>query len=329
VSYVTRSPRRRRHEPTSDITQIDFVTACANCRARNYAIPPTDFDKAKLTAGRIIPAIATTTAAVTGLVLLEMFKILQDKPATDLRTRQVGLALNYYPSFDADNLVTFKTKDVKTKPDAVSLPEQAFDAKGDIKPEFYEVTTIVAYPEGHSVWSKIELPEGAADWKVADLKAWLSDEHKLSLTAWNLPCGEVTDSDGEKRAVSARVYPAPVAVDLRKLPSLELSKPQAMMALQKQRVGGLMMKYLSEWSRYKQLGSLPDNIPEPERSTAEMTLREILEVKGKMQLGHKRRVILDGLSCSVTRASPSAMDTDEPTEEEFDVEKLAPVLLKL
>ncbi len=104
---------------TSPPPQIDFVTACANCRARNYAIPPTDFDKAKLTAGRIIPAIATTTAAVTGLVLLEMFKILQDKPATDLRTRQVGLALNYYPSFDADNLVTFKTKDVKTKPDAV------------------------------------------------------------------------------------------------------------------------------------------------------------------------------------------------------------------
>ena len=101
--------------------QIDFVTACANCRARNYAIPPTDFDKAKLTAGRIIPAIATTTAAVTGLVLLEMFKILQDKPATDLRTRQVGLALNYYPSFDADNLVTFKTKEVKTKPDADRL----------------------------------------------------------------------------------------------------------------------------------------------------------------------------------------------------------------
>ena len=29
------------------------------------------------------------------------------------------------------------------------------------------------------------------------------------------------------------------------------------------------------------------------------------------------------------RASPSAMDTDAPNEEEFDVEKLAPVLLKL
>ena len=180
--------------------------------------------------------------------------------------------MNYYPSFDADNLVTFKTKDVKTKPDAVTLPEQAFDEKGDIKARVLRSeSTIVAYPEGHSVWSKIELPAGSADWKVSELKAWLADEHKLTLTAWNLPCGEVDGSDGEKRAVSCRVYPAPVAVDLRKLPSLELSKPQAMMALQKQRVGGLMMKYLSEWSRYKQLGSLPDNIPEPERSTAEMT----------------------------------------------------------
>jgi hypothetical protein len=31
----------------------------------------------------------------------------------------------------------------------------------------------------------------------------------------------------------------------------------------------------------------------------------------------------------VSRASPSAMDTEEGAEEDFDVEKLAPVLLKL
>ena len=97
--------------------------------------------------------------------------------ATDLRTRQVGLALNYYPSFDADNLVTFKTKEVRVKPDALSLPPEAFDAAGEVKPEFWEVSTAVAYPEGHSVWSKLECPDAAERWRLADLKRWLQEAH--------------------------------------------------------------------------------------------------------------------------------------------------------
>ncbi|KRY23477.1 Ubiquitin-like modifier-activating enzyme 1 [Trichinella patagoniensis] len=54
---------------------MEFITAASNLRAENYKIEKADFMKTKQIAGRIIPAIATTTAAVAGLVGLEFYKI--------------------------------------------------------------------------------------------------------------------------------------------------------------------------------------------------------------------------------------------------------------
>jgi len=76
---------------------IDFMHIVSNLRSLNYNIPQSDRLTVRVTAGRIIPAIATTTTSITGLVSIELWKLLQGgRPVDDFRNAFVNLGINAY-----------------------------------------------------------------------------------------------------------------------------------------------------------------------------------------------------------------------------------------
>eukprot|EP00933_Yihiella_yeosuensis_P028770 TRINITY_DN22588_c0_g1_i2.p1 TRINITY_DN22588_c0_g1~~TRINITY_DN22588_c0_g1_i2.p1 ORF type:complete len:1213 (+),score=350.78 TRINITY_DN22588_c0_g1_i2:70-3708(+) len=241
---------------------IDFITQCANLRANNYHIANSDFQKVKLVAGKIVPAIATTTAAVCGLVLFELFKLVMGKDAGAFRTRQIGLAVNTYTSFEAQEPKTFSSGVEKKVPKAEELPADAFDEKGIMKPEYILEEAYAAYPEKHSVWNKLRVPSGTLT--LQGLKDWLKTEHKLEMKNWGFVLGWKKDEDEGKEVkvpFSSQIYPIPVSIDASLLPPLEDAQGDAMKKIMGNAAipAPQKMKYLNEWKNAQKAGKLPSS----------------------------------------------------------------------
>jgi ubiquitin-activating enzyme E1 len=116
-----------------DNFHIDFIHACSNLRAENYTIQVCDRQKTKMIAGKIIPAIATTTASITGLVALQLYTLLQTNKIEFMRNVFMNLAVNLF---------------VLTEPG-----EKQVQRDSDFDPIL--LAPVKAVPEKWSVWDKI------------------------------------------------------------------------------------------------------------------------------------------------------------------------------
>ena len=73
---------------------IDFIYSSSNLRAEIFKIEKCNRIKTRLIAGKIIPAIATTTAAIVGLVSLELYTLYQTNDIKYLRNCNIILSHN-------------------------------------------------------------------------------------------------------------------------------------------------------------------------------------------------------------------------------------------
>jgi len=138
--------------------------------------------KVKLIAGKIIPALATTTAAVCGLVMIEMLKIIQDKPLDAFKDSSNSLGINGY---------------------FFSEPLQPAKAKDEFDP--IEYSQVVCYPSGFSKWNKIRIKCEQANPTLSNfLEAFSMATEGRTLTSLSHPNSNIEGAKGRGMFVYER-----------------------------------------------------------------------------------------------------------------------------
>ena len=157
---------------------IDFITASANLRGWNYRIAEASRHKVKMIAGKIIPAIATTTCAVTGLVMIEMYKTIQmsllppaERKVDSLRNAYINLAINSYYAAEPGPPKFTRTLDMDP---IMGMPNRAV-------------------PNNHTKWERmvINIPATGTVQEVMDaVKAYIETTTKQEEEAGTAPEGK-------------------------------------------------------------------------------------------------------------------------------------------
>ena len=115
---------------------IDFLTAFSNLRAKNYKIEQSDKNLVKVIAGKIIPAISTTTSSICGYILSQIYILMRESyEIKDLRTIFFNFTV---PIFSISQPI--KVNIIKNK-------------------EGNDSTVEIKVPYDYTIWDKIEIKE--------------------------------------------------------------------------------------------------------------------------------------------------------------------------
>lgn len=160
---------------------IDFLTTATNMRAGNYDIKKSERAHVKVTAGRIIPALATSTAMICGLVDLEFMKLVKglhktENPLDKFYNANINLAtgnqaMNVFRPEPAIKLPT-ELEPMKdfTSWDKVEVPVGTADSVKALVEKLaadYGATIVRLYPLGNDkvcLFDKLEVEK--MDWKI-------------------------------------------------------------------------------------------------------------------------------------------------------------------
>lgn len=145
---------------------IDFINASANLRARNYKITECDRNKTKMIAGKIIPAIATTTAMITGVVSNEIYKYVQGfTDVAKFKNAFCNLALPQIMFSQPDDIIKNKSKE--------------FDP--------IMCGPVECVPEDYTNYDRVDINEGSLTFQ--QLFDWLRENKAVDISM--VTCGEV------------------------------------------------------------------------------------------------------------------------------------------
>lgn len=136
---------------------IKFIQSASNLRAINYGIDPVSFNESKSIAGRIIPAVVTTTSMVSALITLELLKYCyqlseeNDAQLDNYRSTFVNLATNIFISSEPISAPKLKIGDNEFNSWKKFVETNDMKLKDFIKKyseEFSEDITMILYGTG-------------------------------------------------------------------------------------------------------------------------------------------------------------------------------------